>query len=129
MTTKRKPHLTVAGWDLRWLMTLLTTTQGTYEVSAAHMAHPVSELSLLDQSAPSCAIVTLSARDTAMDVRELLDRSPRTRFVFVTDALPLRPAVARVIRERGHAVLSVDEQPFVIAATAAALMAEPGGTT
>ena len=81
------------------------------------------EIALPESNGPSCAIVTLSDSDSAIDVRALLDRSPGVRFVFVALAPPLRHAVARIIREAGHAVVSVDEPPLVVVATVAALMA------
>jgi hypothetical protein len=123
-TTEQHTRLTLADSDLDWLMTVLQTIRSTYAVSIVHTAHPVSELSRAGDTGAACAIVALSSHDSAMDIRELLERSPRVRFVFVAQALPLRPAVARVIREHGHAVLARNESPYVIAATAAALMAE-----
>jgi hypothetical protein len=124
--TKSEPktRLTIAGGDLGWLMSVLQPIQNTYAVTVVHTAHPILELGRERGDEPACAIVALSSHDSAMDIRDLLDRSPGVRFVFVAQALPLRPAVARVIREHGHAVLSSVDAPFLIAATAAALMAK-----
>jgi hypothetical protein len=120
-----KPELTIAGTDLDWLMSVLLLAQDTYTVTALHLPDPVNELPRSNQGSPiSCAIVTLSVRDSSMDVRQLLERCPECRFVFVAETLPLRPAVARVIREAGHTVVSAQESPLVITATGTALMAE-----
>jgi hypothetical protein len=58
------------------------------------------------------------------DLRDLFARCPGVHFVFVARTLPVRHAVARVIREAGHTVLARSESPLVIAATATALLAE-----
>jgi uncharacterized protein (DUF58 family) len=123
--TGTKVSLTVAGSDLSWLMDVVQAVQATYSVTAVQTPHPVSDLSPARSDQPSCAIVALSDDDSAVDVRELLDRSPHVRFVFVAQTLPVRHAVARVIREHGHTVLSCSEPALVIAATATALMTEP----
>jgi hypothetical protein len=125
MVTRTEPtvSVTIAGGDLGWLLSLSQTVQGAYAVTVVHTSHPLRELGPVRGYEPGCAIVALSSHDSAMEVRDLLDRLPRVRFVFVAQALPLRPAVARVIRERGHAAIGRRESPLVIAATASMLMA------
>lgn len=126
-TDLTRTNLVVADSDLNWLMHVLQAAQNAYDVTVVQTARPVTSLKFSGEGV-SCAVVVLSSHDSAMDVRELLDRSPNVRFVFLADELPARPAVGRVIRERRHALLSRKEPPFIIAATAAALMAETGAT-
>ena len=120
---RTRTKLTVAGRDLGWLMALLQSAQDSFNMTLAHMSHPVMELTLPAATEHECAIVQLEPEDSALEVRDLLDRSPNVSFVFVADALPVRHAVARVIRERGQVVVSHRDAPFVIIATATALMA------
>jgi hypothetical protein len=124
MSRKPRPYLTIVGPELSWLMEILRTTQGIYNVTIMHSARPLSELCFPEGGVPDCAIVRLSPHDGAADLRELFERAPRCRFVFVADALPIRHAVSSVIRECGHTVIGKAEPSLVIAATAAALMAE-----
>jgi hypothetical protein len=124
MTRSRaKPGLTIAGSDLSWLMELLQATQDTFTVTVVQTAHAISTQLIAREDESTAAVVELHPTSSAIDVRDLLDRSPNVRFVFIADVLPLRHAVARIIRERGHAVLARSEPSFVIAATVAALMA------
>jgi hypothetical protein len=124
----RPTQLTVAGGDLSWLMAIAHSARGAFGVTVLHRPRALSELTFEGEGNRSiqCAIVELDARTSAMEMHELLDRSPHVRFVFVVGQLPLRHTVAHVIRERGHAVVSRRDAPFVIVATAAALMAEMG---
>jgi hypothetical protein len=115
--------LTIAGSDLSWLMSVLHATHGAFAATVVEMPHPVASLRLRDDEDRAGAIVQIGEDSSAIDVRALLDRSPNVRFVFVANALPLRHAVARVIRERGHAIVSRQDSPFVIAATLIALLA------
>jgi hypothetical protein len=119
-----RTSLTVAGGDLAWLMSVLQATQGTFTVTVVEDPHPVATRIFGDGCDPHAAIVEIDETSAATDVRALLERSPKVRFLFMVRALPLRHAVARVIREGGHAVLSRSERPFVIAATVTALMVE-----
>jgi hypothetical protein len=125
----RKVHLTIAGSDLGWLMRILQATQTAFSVTAVQASRPVLTLTFSKLGECQAAVVELHAESSAADVRDLLDRSPGVRFVFVADTMPLRHAVARVIREGGHAVISRADPPFVIAATLAALMAVGDSST
>jgi hypothetical protein len=120
---RAKPGLTIAGSSLAWLMELLQVTQDTFTVTIVQTTHAISTPVIVRVDEPAAAIVELNPTSSAIDVRDLLDRSPGVRFIFIADALPLRHAVARIIRERGHAVIARNEPSFVIAATVAALMA------
>lgn len=123
---KPHPSLTVVGDDLDRLMELVRITQNAYAVTLMRTARPLCELQFPDDGSPDCAIVRLCSYDSAMDLRDLFEHMPACRFVFVADELPLRHAVARVIRERGHAIVSRDDSPMVIAATATALLTGVG---
>jgi hypothetical protein len=120
---RTRTKLTVAGRDLSWLMAILQSGQDSFSMTLAHMGHPVTKLAIPAATEHECAIVQLEPEDSVLDVRDLLDRSRNVSFVFVADALPVRHAVARVIRERGQVVVSLRDAPFVIIATATALMA------
>jgi hypothetical protein len=121
---RAKPALTIAGRDLGWLMSLLQATQDTFTVSVVQTTRAVATRLNVSNETVNGAIVQLDAASSAIDVRDLLDRSSGVRFLFIADHLPLRHTVARIIRERGHTVLARDEATFVVAATLTALMAE-----
>jgi hypothetical protein len=108
-------------------MELLRVTQDTFTVTIVQTAHAISTQLIVREGECAGAVVELHATSSTIDVRDLLERSPNVRFLFIADALPLRHAVAHIIRERGHAVLARSEPSFVIAATVAALMAEHEG--
>jgi hypothetical protein len=129
MSTKPHASLTLVGNDLDRLMELVRITQNAYAVTLVHTSRPLCELHFAEGGMPDCAIVRLCSYDSAMDLRELFERAPGCRFVFVADELPLRHAVARVIHECGHVVVSRDDSPMVVAATATALIARMGAAT
>jgi hypothetical protein len=116
-------NLTVAGRDLACLLAIMRAVGTAGAVTVAHTAHPTLELNVQTGEIPSCAVVELEPMVSAVDVRTLLDRSPGVRFVFLAERLPLRHAVARIIREAGHTALERDDAPVVIAATAMAVLA------
>jgi hypothetical protein len=124
MTTIRtETSLTVVGTDLRRLLTIMQAAGAAFAVTVVHTPHPTLGLQVRREQTPSCAVVELEPVASAVDVRALLDRSPGVRFVFLAERLPLRHAVARIIREAGHTVLERDDAPVVIAATVVALLA------
>ena len=120
---KPHPNLTVVGDQLDRLMELVRITQNAYTVTIVHTAEPLRGVRFAENGVPDCAIMRLTASDSAMDLRDLFDRMPGCRFLFVADELPVRHAVAHVIREHGQVIVSRDDSPMVIAATATALMA------
>lgn len=115
--------LTIATSDLGRAMSIVQAVQETFDVTVVHAPHPVSDFAVAEAGGATCAIVDVSSDDSAPEVRDLLARSPRVRFVFIAESLPLRHSVARVIRDAGHAVVSITEPAFVVAATAVALLA------
>jgi hypothetical protein len=123
MTAGTKASLIVAGADLRRLLTIMQAAAAAFAVTVVHTAHPTLDLKVTAQETPSCAVIELEPAASAVDVRALLDQSPGVRFVFLAEQLPVRHAVARIIREGGHAVLERDAAAVVIAATATALIA------
>jgi hypothetical protein len=118
---RAKPGLTIAGGDLAWLMDLLRVMQDTYAVTVVHTPRASG---MRADVQTGVAIVELDNRTSAPDVRDLLDASPGVRFLFIADVLPLRHALARIVRARGHAVLARNEPLVVVAATLTALLAE-----
>jgi hypothetical protein len=122
--TGEKASLIVAGADLDRLMAIMQPAQNAFKVTIFHAAHAVSSLPASQDQGAAAAVIEIDPTASALDVRALLDRSPNVRFVFVARELPLRHAIARVIRENGHVVVAPDESPLVIAATVAALLAE-----
>jgi hypothetical protein len=123
MTTGIEGRLILAGADLSRLLRIMRTAGAAFAVTVVHAAHPTLGLKLSAEHEPSCAVVELEPAASVVDVRALLERSPGVRFVFLAENLPLRHAVARIIREGGHTVLGQDDAPVVIAATAMALLA------
>jgi hypothetical protein len=123
-----KTSLTIAGGDLHWLMGLVQKVQDSFSVTVVHHPNALSTITVDSEGRRQAAIVELHTGDSAIDVRHFLERSPGVRVTFVADEMPLRHAVARVIRERGHAVVSRREPAFIIAATVAALMASREAT-
>jgi hypothetical protein len=119
-----KATLTIAGPDLGWLMAVMQAAASAFSVTVVHETDPVRSLRVPRDDRPSCAVVELDEHASALDVRDLFARCPGVRFLFIASELPLRHAVARVIREQGHAWLSRDEIPVVIIATVTALLAE-----
>jgi hypothetical protein len=124
MTRQRSDaSLTVAGTDLSRLLRITRAAESTFAVTVVHTRHPTLGLNVRIGQTPNCAVAELEPAASAVDVRALLDQSPDVRFVFLAERLPLRHAVARIIREGGHAVLARDDEPLVIVATATALLA------
>jgi hypothetical protein len=122
--TRLHPPLTIAGRDLGWLMAITQAAGRTFSVTVVHQTDPVGSLRVPRDGRPSCAIVELDEHASALDLRDLFARCPGVCFLFVAPELPLRHAVARVIRERGHAVVRRSESPLVVVATAVALRTE-----
>jgi hypothetical protein len=120
-----KPGLTLAGRDLTMLISVAQATGRTFAVTIAQQTDPVTSLTWPEpvSEGREVAVVEIHDGDSSTDVHALLERSPGVRFLFLADALPLRHAVARVIRDGGHAVVPRTEPAFVIAATAVALLA------
>lgn len=118
-----KANLTVAGRDLGRLLRIVQAAGASFAITVVHTAHPTLDVNLSGGQKPSCAVVELEPAASAIDVRALLDKSPGVRFVFLADQLPVRHAVARIIREGGHVVLARDDEAVIIAATATALLA------
>jgi hypothetical protein len=119
-----KATLTIAGPDLGWLMAVMQAAGRTFSVTVVHQTDPVHSLCVERDDKPSCAVVELDDHASVIDLRDLFARCPGVRFLFIAPELPLRHAVARVIRENGHAWLGRNELPVVIIATVTALLAE-----
>jgi len=123
MTMETDASLTVAGTDLSRLLPIMQAAGTAFAATVVHTRHPTLGLRVRMDQTPSCAVVELEPAASAADVRELLEHSPDVHFVFLAEELPVRHAVARVIRDGGHAVLRRDDASVVIAATAIALLA------
>jgi hypothetical protein len=123
MTRGTKASLTVAGTDLGRLLNIMQTAGAAFAVTVVHTPHPTLGLHVGAEHTPSCTVVDLEQTASTVDVRALLEHSPGVRFIFLAEELPVRHAVARVIREGGHEVLARDEASVVITATAVALLA------
>jgi hypothetical protein len=119
-----KASLTIAGPDLGWLMAVMQAAGRAFSVTVVHESDPVHSLRVQGDDGPSCAVVELDGHASVLDLRDLFARCPGVRFLFIATELPLRHAVARVIREHGHAWLGRNERPVVIIATVTALLAE-----
>jgi hypothetical protein len=122
--TRLRPPLTIAGRDLGWSMAIMQAAGSAFSVTIVHESDPVGSLRVQRDDRPSCAVIELDEHASALDLRGLFTRCPGVRFLFIASELPLRHAVARVIRENGHAWLGRDESPIVIIATVTALLAE-----
>ena len=121
--TRAEADLTLAGTELSRLLPIMQAAGVTFAVTVVHTPHPTRGLKVRTAHTLTCAVVELGPQASSLDVRELLEHSPDVRFVFLTEELPLRHSVARIIREGGHTVLERDDAPVVIAATAVALLA------
>jgi hypothetical protein len=104
-------------------MAIMQAAGTAFSVTVVHETDPVRSLRVHADDGPSCAVVELDEHASALDLRDLFGRCPGVRFLFIASELPLRHAVARVIRENGHAWLGRDEMPVVIIATVTALLA------
>jgi hypothetical protein len=115
-----RESLTIAGSDLGWLLSIAQSAGSGFAITAVHTSDPIGDAAYGDGCA--CAVIELNQRASVVELRELFRRCPHVPFVFVAE-LPLRHAVAHLIREHGHAVLAGNESPLVIMATVAALLA------
>jgi hypothetical protein len=118
------PKLAIVGTDLSRLLQFVRPLQSLFAVSVVETPRPLQASDMTPLHRSQVAIVEITHRDSAQDIHVLLDRMTNTRFLFLAETLPLRPAVARTIREAGHAVVSQDEQPVVVVSTVLALLAQ-----
>jgi hypothetical protein len=105
-------------------MAIMQAAGSAFSVTIVHETDPVGSLRVQRDDRPSCAVVELDEHASALDLRDLLARCPGVCFLFIAAELPLRHAVARVMRDNGHAWIGRDESPVVIIATVTALLAE-----
>lgn len=106
-------------------------------LSAGNFAITVCEAMHLDavhrliSDDTDAAIVFLTDRHSAVDIRELVQQRPDVRLLLVIPTKPPRAAIARVANEIGAAIVSYDEGPLIIVATLFSMLAQrstsPGG--
>lgn len=98
-------------------------SDGPYEVTVADPADTLERARHLVGRHPSAMVVALRGGELIPDVRSLLALSEKTAFVFLVPRIPPHPALARVVREHGSAVLARDEPAVVVVATVVSLLA------
>jgi hypothetical protein len=71
---------------------------------------------------PVAAVVELTGTETVVELRDMLQRWPATRCLFVVRNMPLSATLARIAKQHGGVILAKDEPPIVITATLIAMM-------
>jgi hypothetical protein len=116
------------GNDLAYLTELsneLRSVSRTVIISAA--PRPVRRALTGDLGDPAVAIVCLDSSENIGDVRQLMGEHPATTFLFLSRTSPPRSSVAHAVHGAGGEIMSLQEEPIVIAATVIALLAQNSG--
>ncbi|MBI5288149.1 MAG: hypothetical protein HY873_04175 [Chloroflexi bacterium] len=117
-------EVTIVSTDATRSMSLAVALRGTpYDITVVG-ARP-SRSGLPDAAihgAPAAIVMEIEAAPDVVELRSMLGQHPRSRFLFLAAQLPLRSAVARIIRDHRGAVLARSEPSIVVVATLVALL-------
>lgn len=116
----------VVGQDVAALMGVAVALRGIPVTIVHAESNSLAHAAQAMRHEPAAMLVMLDGDENVVTLRAVLSASPVTRFVFAARQLPLRSTLARIIREHGGIVLSVDESAVVLAATLISVLASAG---
>ena len=76
---------------------------------------------------PASIVYAMTGLENVVEVRNLIESSPSTRFVLLAPEFPPSAALARIVNARGGVLLWAEESPIVVASTLVAMLAAAGG--
>ncbi|HYM14142.1 MAG TPA: hypothetical protein VEZ14_01100 [Dehalococcoidia bacterium] len=103
------------------LRALLVTGDFTITVSETTRCDTVQRLAS-DQA--DAAVVFITHGEHGAELRDMMEACPHVRFLLVAPMKPVRAAIARVVREFGGAITSIDDGPLIAVATLVSLIAQ-----
>jgi hypothetical protein len=101
----------------------------SYTTVVAETPSPFAYLTKAGTPDSDGVILKLNGRENVADFRSLLERFPRTSFVFLASEFPPHAAVARVVSQYSAAILRASESPLAIVATLVALIYQKQGAS
>jgi hypothetical protein len=101
----------------------------SYTTIVAETRAPFEYMSPPGGQAPDGVIMKLNGRENVAEFRSLLNRYPRTSFVFLAAEFPPHAAIARVVSQHSAAILRASESPLAIVATLIALIYQKQGAS
>lgn len=75
---------------------------------------------------PAAIVYAMSGLENVVEMRNLMERSPTTRFVLLAPDFPPSAALARIVNAAGSVLLWAEEAPVVVASTLVAMLAAAG---
>lgn len=119
------PSMMLVSKDYNRLIALSVALHGKrFDVSLIHAREPLAEAA----AAPigtTTMMIALEGAENVVEIRQLFERMPQTRCLFLLPGMPPSAAIARIVRDHGGAILSGDEPDVVIIATLIAMSYEP----
>jgi hypothetical protein len=121
---QEKPRVAIVGTDMTRVMALSIAMDRVFETTIVHSLDPWRDAARLERNAPMAMVLQLPDAVSVVEAHALVDSLPRTKFVFLADSTPLRPSLARIVREGAHAALPASESAASIESTIIALLAQ-----